>query len=65
MGTLGVAFPPAALAAQISNAAKKSRRRLFAVFGLRGPSTGPGAVKERLGMKPAPGKLSRLPGAAY
>ena len=36
---------------QISDVAKKSRRRFFAVFGLQGPSAGPGTVKKRLRMK--------------
>ena len=34
--------------------AKKSRRKLFAVFGLRGPSAGPGAVKKRPRTKKRP-----------
>ena len=36
---------------QTSDVVKKSGRRFFAVFGLRGPSTGPGSAKKRLRMK--------------
>ena len=45
--------PPEVLggSSQTSSVVKRSGRRSFAVFRPRGPSTGPGTVKKRLGMK--------------
>ena len=50
-----------ALGAQTSNVLRKSRRRFFAIFGFRGPSTRPGTVKKRFRMK----NLSREKGRDF